>query len=222
MLYLMPLVLVTASGVVLLKGEPAPEATLYDMEAFENREPIRYAGSFGRDFGDLNDVQLRAAEKIGITPAETRKELSGRKGLVTVSESPTLSIDRLTHSQALLVPQAAVLLNEIGVRFTNYLRDAKLPLYTVIVTSVTRTYEDVKKLQAGNGNASDNSTHAYGTTFDISWKRFHKVDPGDPRDLGEEELKHLLAIVLDEFHDAGRCYIKHERYQACFHITTIK
>lgn len=221
-LYLAPLIALTAGGVVLFGKEKASEAPLYDMAAFSAREPFTYLGSFGRDFGDLNDIQLEAAKRIGITPASTREELKKRSGLVRVSESPTLYIDRLTHSQALLVPDAAVLLNEIGAKFTSRLSDAHLPLYSIIVTSITRTAEDVNGLRKGNGNASDNSTHVYGTTFDISWKRFHKVDRRDPRDITPEELKHLLAIVLDEFHDAGRCYIKHERYQACFHITTIK
>lgn len=33
----------------------------------------------------------------------------------------------------------------------------------------------------------------HGTTFDLSWKRFDKVDPNDPRSLEPDELKHLLA-----------------------------
>lgn len=221
-LYLMPLCVLVAGGAMLFGREPTPELPVYDMSAIEAHRPYTYIGSFNRDFSDLNDLQLIAAKRIGIRPAATRAELRTREGLVPVTESPSLTIDKLTHSEALLVPEAAVLLNEIGAKFTSVLSDAHLPLYSIIVTSITRTDEDVQKLRRGNGNASDNSTHAYGTTFDISWRRFQKVDPNDPRNLSEEELKHLLAIVLDDFHDAGRCYIKHERYQACFHITTIK
>ncbi len=221
-LYLMPLCVLAAGGVMLFGRERVPDLPVYDMDAMESHRPYTYIGSFNRDFADLNDLQLEAAKRIGIRPAATRAELRTRDGLVPVSESTSLTIDRLTHSEALLVPQAAVLLNEIGAKFTSVLSDAHLPLYSIIVTSITRADEDVQKLRRGNGNASDNSTHAYGTTFDISWRRFQKVDPNDPRNLSEEELKHLLAIVLADFHDAGRCYIKHERYQACFHITTIK
>ena len=222
LLYLLPLLLIAAAGVILFGIRGDRSAPIYDLEAFEARKPYRYIGSFNRDFGDLNALQLKAAASIGIKPAATRSELRSRRGLVSVTESPTLTIDRLTHSQALLVPEAASLLREIGERFSGRLAEDRMPLYSVIVTSVTRSDEDVRSLRKGNGNASDNSTHAYGTTFDISWKRFHKTDPLDPRDIPPEELKHLLAIVLDELHDEGRCYIKHERLQACFHITAIK
>ena len=222
LLYLVPLLILFVVGYILYHGPKVPELPVYDMAAFEAHSPYRYIGSFNRDFNDLNDLQLSAAKKIGVKPASTRSELRNRDNLISVQESSTLSIDPLTHSQALLVPEAAVLLNEIGAKFTKTLADDRLPLYSIIVTSVTRTDEDVTDLRKGNGNASDNSTHVYGTTFDISWRRFHKVDPFDPRDLSPDELKHLLAIVLDSFHEAGRCYIKHERYQACFHITTRK
>lgn len=221
-LYLLPLSVIAVAGVVLLDQDIREEVTGYDVEAFESRQPYRYLGSFTRDFGDLNDLQLEAARTIGIRPAATRAELRTRERLVPVEDSPVLSIDHLTHSQALLVPEAAVLLSEIATRFADDLSRKHLPAYSIIVTSMTRTEEDVKSLRRRNGNASNQSTHAYGTTFDISWKRFHKEDPLDPRDLSPEELKHLLATVLAEFRSSGRCYIKHEKNQACFHITTIK
>ena len=74
-----------------------------------------------------------------------------------------------------------------------------------------------------NTNATINSTHAYGTTFDISWKRFEKVEDPDGRplqDVGADTLKLVLAEVLRDLKQAGRCYVKYEIRQACFHITT--
>lgn len=44
----------------------------------------------------------------------------------------------------------------------------------IIVTSVLRTADDVKRLRRRNGNASANSAHAFGTTFDVSYRRFVK------------------------------------------------
>lgn len=41
-----------------------------------------------------------------------------------------------------------------------------LPSHSIIVTSVLRTGSSVKKLRKSNGNASANSAHVYGTTFD--------------------------------------------------------
>lgn len=190
------------------------------MEPYLSRTPYRYRGSFSRDFNDLNDLQLIAASKIGIPPAATREEVARHPRLRPLDCSDYITIDPLTHSQAIMVPEANEFLKEIGAAFMNRLSEDQLPLYRPILTSATRTREDINKLRRGNGNASENSTHMYGTTFDLSWKRFDKVDHADPRTLEPDELKHLLAIVLKEFHSQGRCYIKHEKQQACFHITT--
>lgn len=219
--YAIPLLLFTAL-IALFILLPRSKYEPYPTEPWENRNPYQYRGSFNRDFNDLNDAQLRVAKDIGIEPAATREILAGRRKLVDISDSKNYRLDDLTHSAPLLVPVAADLLNEIGEKFWTTLQRDTLPLYLPIVTSVTRTGEDIKDLSRGNTNASENSTHQYGTTFDISWKRFHKLDAEDPRTIPEEELKHLLAIVLRDFQKGERAYIKHERQQACFHITVRK
>ncbi len=193
----------------------------YDMEAFGARTPFRYRGSFARDFNDLNDLQLISAQRIGITPLKNREEAkSGLGRLTEITSTSHYTLDNLSHSIPYLVPPAARLLSDIGEEFTTTLRSLNLPEYRPIVTSVTRTMEDIRSLRKGNVNSTENSTHLYATTFDISWRRFHKVDPDDPRDITADELKHLLADVLSKYRKAGRCYVKHERLQACFHITT--
>ena len=94
-----------------------------------------------------------------------------------------------------------------------------MPLYKPIITSITRTNDDVKGLSRRNRNASDNSAHRYGTTIDIAWTRFDKVNPTDSRVLDDGRLKAILGQVLHDLHERDRCYIKHERKQSCFHIT---
>ena len=196
---------------------PAPETGSYSVVPGER--PYRYIGSFRRDFDDLYPVQLEAAQSLGITPARCRDDLLRDDRLVPLKETPGLKLDDLTHSVPLMVPEAVRLAQEIGAAFRYQLEADGQPLYRLIVTSVTRTEEDMSDLRQRNGNASPNSTHCYGTTLDISWQRFDKIDPEDPRTIEPEELKHLLAKVLRAFHEDGRCYIKHERKQACFHIT---
>lgn len=222
--YYLPLVAMTLLATLLISltpptvpPAPAPETGSYSIVPGER--PYRYIGSFRRDFDDLNPVQLEAAQSLGITPAECRDDLLRIDRLVPLKETAGLKLDDLTHSVPLLVPEAARLAQEIGAAFRYQLEADGQPLYRLIVTSVTRTAEDMDKLRQRNGNASLNSTHCYGTTLDISWQRYDKIDPEDPRTIEPEELKHLLAKVLRAFHDDGRCYIKHERKQACFHIT---
>jgi hypothetical protein len=74
-----------------------------------------------------------------------------------------------------------------------------------------------------NGNASANSAHFYGTTFDVSSKRFKKVEDEDGRplqDVSSDTLKLVLSEVLRDLRKADKCYIKYELKQGCFHITT--
>jgi hypothetical protein len=97
------------------------------------------------------------------------------------------------------------------------LRKKGLRPLDLVVTSVLRTQEDVNKLRQSNGNASANSCHRYGTTFDISWKRFRHPETGV--DHYEEAYKQTLAEVLHGYRTLGTCYIVYERRQACFHIT---
>ena len=63
----------------------------------------------------------------------------------------------------------------------------------------------------------------YGTTFDIAYNCFEKVD-SLPDFTGDEAthkvLINTLGETLKELRDANRCYIKYERGQPCFHITT--
>ena len=81
---------------------------------------------------------------------------------------------------------------------------------------------DVKRLRRRNGNASVNSAHCFGATFDVSWKRFKKVEDEDGRplqDVSADTLKLVLSEVLRDLRKAEKCYIKYELKQGCFHIT---
>ena len=189
-----------------------------------NPRNIRGVISYKRSFGDLNDVQLATAKKIGIRPISTREEAEEMKDrLIEIAACERYGQDSLTHSIPYLIPQASALLDTIGVNFLDSLENKGLNPNKIIVTSVLRTKDDVKKLRRTNGNASLNSCHFYGTTFDVSWKRFTKVeDPGGRpmQDVSADTLKLVLSEVLRDLRKAERCYVKYELKQGCFHITT--
>ena len=179
-----------------------------------------------RIFRDDNDTHLSAVESIGITPLASRdgiksasRELKMVGGAMRFGEPYV--VDRLTHSSPFLVPEAAELLKDIGEAFYDSLRNKHLPQYSIIVTSLLRTDADVKKLSRTNVNASQRSVHCYGTTFDITYTRFVKHDDEGPsaRDV---DLKAVLTEVLRDLREQGRCYVKYEVKQACFHITARK
>lgn len=136
---------------------------------------IHGVANFGRTFGDLNQKQLNVAQAIGITPIASREDAEEMTDQLTFIESnDRYAVDSLTHSIPYLIPGAAALLDTIGQNFLDSLASKGLNPNRIIVTSVLRTEKDVKRLRRRNSNASSNSTHAYGTTFDISWKRFQK------------------------------------------------
>lgn len=188
-------------------------------------EPRNIKGviSYKRSFGDLNDTHMVAAKKIGIKPLKDREAAEKLGGKVLeIKNGDFYQVDSLTHSIPFLVPKASALLDSIGANFLDSLENKGLNPNQVIVTSVLRTQDDVKKLRRVNGNASANSVHMFGTTFDISYKRFFKVEDPDGRpmqDVRADTLKLVLSEVLRDLKKKDMCYVKYELKQGCFHIT---
>ena len=184
---------------------------------------IRGVVSYKRSFPDLNDKHLEVAKAVGIPPLEDREEAESMKEKLTyITDNEFYVVDSLTHSIPYLVPRASALLDTIGSNFLDSLAAKGLNPNQVIVTSVLRTQSDVKRLRRRNGNASANSAHCFGATFDVSWKRFKKVEDEDGRplqDVGSDTLKLVLSEVLRDLRQAEKCYIKYELKQGCFHIT---
>ena len=188
-------------------------------------EPRNIKGviSYKRSFGDVNDTHLAAAKRIGVKPLQNREaalKLGGK--VVEVKDCELYQVDSLTHSIPFLVPKASALLDSIGANFLDSLESKGLNPNQIIVTSVLRTQNDVKRLGKRNINASQNSAHVYGTTFDITYKRFFKVEDPDGRpmqDVRADTLKLVLAEVLRDLKKKEKCYVKYELKQACFHIT---
>lgn len=179
---------------------------------------------FSKTFPDLQDVQIMAAQKWGVTPVEDRKEAEMRKDeLVYVGSNPYYTMDdKMNYSIPYLVPRASDLLQKISRNFLDSLAVKGIPLHTLIVTSVLRTESDVRRLRRVNVNASPESCHRYGTTFDICYNRYNVVqNPEGPerRAVRSDSLKWVLSEVLRDVRMAGLCYIKYEVKQGCFHIT---
>ncbi len=180
-------------------------------------ENFRYFRNYSRTFHDLNDKHLQAARQGGIHPVASAEELKKLKGkLEHLKSCRWYELDKLTHSQPYLVPKAHELLKEIGRNFKDSLDAKGLPSYKPIVTSVLRTDESVTKLRKKNLNASANSAHMFGTTFDIAYARFRKERSDE---TSVEKLKSVLADVLHDLQQRKCCYVRYEFKQGCFHIT---
>ncbi|MBP5479429.1 MAG: hypothetical protein J6Y15_08730, partial [Bacteroidaceae bacterium] len=92
-----------------------------------------------------------------------------------------------------------------------------------VITSVLRTTDDVRKLQKGNGNATTNSCHCYGTTVDISYNRFMPITgkhtSSMPLTRMDYDMKQVLSEVLYDLREQEKCYVKYELKQGCYHLT---
>ncbi len=175
-------------------------------------------GTLGRVFCDSNHVHLEAARDIGIKPIENINDVWHLdRPIVEIESCEDFYVDDLTHSYPFLVPEAAHLLHEIGHRFNAELAARGGGSYRLKVTSVLRTAATVARLRRVNRNATTESTHQFGTTFDISYSKF--ICDSITVNRTQEDLKNLLAEVMFQLRNDGKCYVKYERKQSCFHIT---
>ncbi len=210
-------------------------SVLYDADAVANPYDLHFDsmpdggrrlrtffhGTYGRVFSDKNDRHLSAATAIGIDPiTDINSAWEISRPMVKISTCREYFVDNLTHSIPYLIPEAAELLREIGQRFNDSLEARGGGHYRIKLTSVLRTPETVARLRKRNRNASKSSAHQYGTTFDIGYSKFICDSVNIPRT--QADLKGLLGEILQDLRNDGRCYVKHERRQGCFHITTRK
>lgn len=195
------------------------EAHLDSMPGGGRKMKINYlGGTLGRVFNDSNYLHIATAEKIGIKPLSgIRSAWEAGARLERLQSCRDYYLDDLTHSLPYLVPAAHRLLADIGAAFRDSLQARGGGDYRIKVTSVLRTPRLIRHLRRRNRNAVDTSAHLFGTTFDISYAKFICDSASVPRT--QEDLKNLLGEVVFAMREKGRCYVKYERKQACFHIT---
>lgn len=204
-------------------GQPADSITLSEENFPHVPEiPLKFSnavGNLSQQFSDLNDAHLIYAKKLGIKPIQSTADiLKIDKEIVEIETCENYTLDKLTHSYPFLVPEAAELLDTIGARFNRKLAEQNGGDYKIKVTSLLRTEESVNRLKRNNVNSTENSAHLYGTTFDISYVKFTEGE-GNAKKHNDGSLKNLLADVLIDLREHGKCKVKYEHKQGCFHIT---
>ncbi len=182
------------------------------------RMKVKDIGPHARVFNDSNYLHINEAREIGIDIINSDDDIwQMRHPLVGIRSCREYYVAELSHSYPYLVEEAAGLLHDIGARFNDSLAARGGGNYRIKVTSVLRTPLTVKRLRRVNRNAVDSSAHQFGTTFDISYSKFICDSLGVNRTF--EDLKNLLGEILDDLRREGRCYVKREYRQSCFHIT---
>lgn len=189
------------------------------LSVVELKPAIGAMNKYERAFNDLQRVQKSAAVKNGLSPFKSRAELEMcyeelcKEGkLVKISSNSGYVVRQLTYSEPYVVPKVKSLLDDIAHSFQEKTNSKVM----FEVTSVLRTEEDVAKLRKVNANASSASCHCNATTIDISYIQFSRARLSGQSDA---DLRLALAQAIYELRKAGRCYVKIEQKQCCYHIT---
>ena len=133
--------------------------------------------------------------------------------LVRIRSGEGYLVAGMTHSYPYLTPRSATFLTALGAAYKKACLKQGVPYRPFILTSALRTRQTVSSLMKVNGNAVRESSHLYGTTFDISWAHF-----GNARRPSQKNLN-VLVRVLESFRNDNACLVKYEKQQTCFHIT---
>jgi hypothetical protein len=194
-------------------------------------ESIANPTSYGRikvdKYRDYNSLHLKYARKNGITAFKSSADfhqkldvLLDEDRLVKIKNNKYYVIKHLSHSYPYLTPKAEQLLEDIGKRFQKKLHENNMGNYSYEISSLLRTKESQNRLKTTNVNASSNTSHLYGTTFDIAYnsvvKRsflFMKIETQDAKAIK------LLSEAIGELRRENRCVVVTERIEKCFHIT---
>lgn len=129
-------------------------------------------------------------------------------------------IDTMWYSFAFAKTHVKTFLDTLALRFQANLKQTDLEGTRFLITSLLRTKSSVARLRKNNRNAIKNSSHLHGTTFDVSYATFM-----GERSYNEGEIQHLkeaLAKALFDLRNEGKCWVKYELYQTCFHVVVKK
>ena len=180
----------------------------------------QYHEKYSEYFNDMQQTQIAAARKYGIAPISNReaaKAIIKQENLVKIRSCRIYKVEQLKNSIPYLTEDAAWLLTKISENFRDSLEAKGIERHKLIVTSVLRTDEDVRRLMEYNTVAVKNSAHRHATTFDISYRHFETAL--FTFKTNEVELKKTLGEVLRDLRKDGLCYVRYEIKPGCFHIT---
>jgi hypothetical protein len=196
-------------------------------------------------------VHLDLAEDLGVprvTAARQVDSLIDAGRLVPLVDTETYVVRALEHSAPFVTPDLQRLLDVIGARFSEGLRERGLPPYRFVVSSALRTPALQELLRETNRNAATTaSSHEYGVSVDIViWRYILGPDsaavldlpPGTPHPAAYRALlaethaaygyrywDHLFGLmtrILTDLQENGDVVVLLEDRQPVFHITVAR
>lgn len=191
----------------------------------------------------------RAARKYGAGPAKDSSHTLEllREGKLTELESDPENpyyFYNVRKEHRYLTPMAAEGLMRTALRFQEKLRErGAIASAKLAVSSALRPLDYQEGLLSRNFNATLESTHSYGTSFDIFFDDYYVVLPEPESDsvtgraiqenvrrrfgflMGDalrRQFHPVLMETLIELQNEGLLYAILERKQRCYHVTVLK
>ncbi|MEM6326093.1 MAG: DUF5715 family protein [Bacteroidota bacterium] len=151
------------------RGLERVEGRLGAIPALSEAEIARLRRSLGA-------AHVREAQARGIEPVIRRSRLvqtARDQDLVRIESTPRYRVLDATHSVPLATHGVRRALDSLSVRFWDDLASRGLPGFRFTISSMLRSAEDQAALARVNVNAArERSSHEFGTTFDLTYRRF--------------------------------------------------
>ncbi len=196
---------------ILLKAKPVPEpCEQSETHAWQMNDDVHAYWEHSWNTGLKRELRYIP---------EIRKAFHAGE-LVLLENTDRYFIDTMHYSYAFAKPHVRDFLDTLYLRFQKKLKQTDLEGTRFVVTSLLRTRKSVDRLRKHNRNAIKRSSHLHGTTFDVSYATFLGQRP-----FNEGELRHLkeaLAHALFDLRQEGKCWVKYELFQTCFHVVCKK
>lgn len=194
-----------------------------------------------------NPTHISRARQLGVGRLVNRDSIRAQEQigrLLPLEDNRYFYLQEMNYSVPSVTPSMAHLLTRLGRDFQEALIEQSLPPYRFTITSATRTRADQAALQRVNVNAARTSSHEFGTTVDVHYRKFD-VRPTDldlpnpdsieiaPERLRElmhqayerlvrthsEKLKAVLGRTLLQLQQENQVLVIYERRQPVYHLT---
>ena len=199
-----------------------PKPNRSAMFSFFSKKCRNYQQVFSRKLNDRIPDYIDNARLTGIEKCCDEDDIAERISagqLFKVRSGRNFKIEKMAHSYPFLTHNSRKLLNEIAKRFRKKVRKDGLTGSGFIITSMTRTAENLKDLGKKNNNTSDNSPHLNGNAFDISYARF-SFRKLFITECDKWYMKEALAEVIWKLREEKKCWATYEKSQGCFHVVS--
>ena len=173
--------------------------------------------------GPLNDSLQKHLENAqclnkiagSILPKETLDDLlDPTLALEVISTNNTYSLSYMAYSAPVLHSEAHAMLNEIGTRFWEEIKNQDLPKHKLRITSLTRS----KNSQHNISHTTQPTAHWYGYSFSISYRYFYKINLLRA-DMDGNILKGILENILTKMREEKKILVYGETTGTYFTIT---